>query len=111
MPLGKLVVDSPSFVGRAPVPPEAKKTVTNRLRPRPLVVVSQTISGSLADQPVGHHFEERPITRVRQEVPDNVTRRNSRGKARIQDGPLRCGDRHRREAAGVVRDIGGTLRI
>ena len=41
IPLGKLVVDRPSFVGLAPVPPAAKNTVTKRFRPAPRTVVSQ----------------------------------------------------------------------
>ena len=43
IPLGKLVVDRPSFVGRAPVPPAAKNTVMNRSWPAPLTVVSQML--------------------------------------------------------------------
>ncbi len=41
MPLGKLVAESPSLVGRAPVPPAAKSTAMNRLRSRPRTVVIQ----------------------------------------------------------------------
>ena len=43
MPEGKLVVDRPSFVGLAPVPPAAKNTVMKRSDPAPRTVVSQML--------------------------------------------------------------------
>src|SRR5262249_15976015 len=97
-PLGKAVVDRPSAVGRAPVPPAEKKTLTKRSRPAPRTVVSQIPPAPSAITRPGRTRSRAPKTACGMEWPAIWRGATAGGKRQLKIDP-----------SGAVTDTGRKL--